>query len=389
MHYQTRCRALISLDNLAHNVAEIKKLMRPGCLFMGVVKADAYGHGDLQVAKELERLGADMLGVSCFDEAVYLRENGIGAPILVLGPTPPEYAADLIRYGLKQTVHSAGYARALSAACVNLDEKIPVHIKVDTGMSRIGFHFGGGEEILESASCESFDTEGIFTHFACADESDESAEVYTRMQFNRFCGLLRSLGAAGLTFRIKHCCNSGGAVRYPEMHMDMVRIGIAVYGLHPGADCAGLIDLRPVMELYSNVAAVKEIEAGVPVSYGRTFTAEKKITVATVSTGYADGYPRALSNAGRMLVRGQYAPVIGRVCMDYLMLDVTHISGVSSGDLVTVVGKDGENAVTLDEIAENSGTINYERACLVGKRVPRVYMREGREVSVRDYLNRI
>ena len=388
MNDQTRCRALISLDNIAHNVAGIKKFMRAGCLFMGVVKADAYGHGDLPVAKELERIGADMLGVSCFDEAVYLRKNEITAPILILGPTPAENAADLIRYGLKQTVHSSGYAKALSEACVGLDEKIPVHIKVDTGMSRIGFHFSGEEDIRKAASYESFDAEGIFTHFACADEAGESAEVYTRLQFNRFCSLLRSLGASGLTFRLKHCCNSGGAIRYPEMHMDMVRIGIALYGLNPSADCAGLIHLRPAMELYSNIAEVKEIEAGTPVSYGRTFTAEKKITVATVSTGYADGYPRALSNAGRMLVRGQCAPVIGRVCMDYLMLDVTHIGGVSAGDLVTVVGKDGENAVTLDEIAECTGTINYERACLVGKRVPRVYTREGREVFLRDYLNR-
>ena len=371
--YSNRCRAVISLNNIAHNIAEIRKTLRPGSLFMGSVKADAYGHGDLQVARELERLHVDMLGVACLDEAVHLRENGITAPILLLGPTPPENAGDIVRCDVRQTVHSAEYAKALSDVCEKLGKKITVHIKIDTGMSRLGFPYDAEDEVRMAASYESFHSEGIFTHFACADEGSESAVLYTRLQYDRFCGVIESLERSGVKFQIKHCCNSAGAIRYPEMHMDMIRPGIALYGLYPGADCVDAISLKPAMELYSCVASVKEIAAGTPVSYGRTFTAEKETTVACVSIGYADGYPRVLSNAGRMLVCGQYAPVIGRVCMDYLMLDVTHIDGVSVGDIVTVVGTDGENTITLDEIAEGSGTINYERACLIGKRVPRVY----------------
>lgn len=394
--YLKRSWAVVNLDNIAHNTEEIKRVLSPRCMLMGVVKADAYGHGDKYIADELVRLGVNWFGVSNIEEAISLRTQGIFHPILIFGATPCEYAQTLNEYNLTQTIHSAAYAQDLQAAAQSAGVDINAHIKVDTGMSRLGFVFDNGfaarstAEILTLAKYANLHAQGIFTHFACADEISEDAVAYTNMQYERFQDIIAELESSGLTFEIKHCCNSAATVMYPEMHMDMVRPGILIYGLAPSGDCerAGKIALKPAMELYSAITMVKEISAGTCVSYGRCYTAAHTAKVATVPIGYADGFARDLSNNARMLVRGEYANVIGRVCMDQLMLDVTHIDGVQAGDTVTIVGRDGNQALTFDEMAERSGSINYEKVCLIGKRVPRIYRRSGKDIGVVDYIRR-
>lgn len=394
--YLKRSWAVVNLDNIAHNINEIKRMLSPRCMLMGVVKADAYGHGDKYIAGELARLGVNWFGVSNIEEAISLRIQGILHPILIFGVTPCEYAKALNEYNITQTVHSASYAKELQTAAQAAGVDLDAHIKVDTGMSRLGFVLDNGfaersaSEILELAKFPNIRIQGIYTHFACADETADDSIAYTREQFSRFQKLTAKLENDGLSFEIKHCCNSAGAIMYPEMHMDMVRPGISIYGLSPSRDCSntGKICLKPAMELYSAVSMVKEITIGTAVSYGRRYTARSKTKVATIPIGYADGFERELSNKARMLVRGKYANVIGRVCMDQLMLDVTHIDGVRDGDIVTIVGNDGGQSLTFDEMAELSGTINYEKVCLIGRRVPRVYRRGGKDIGVVDYMRR-
>ena len=392
--YAKRSWAVVDLDAIAHNALVVRSLLASGCRMMAVVKADAYGHGDRYVAKELARAGVEWFGVSNFEEALSLREQGLEQDILVFGPTPPEKAGLLAQYHITQTVFGADYARQLGQAAQQQGVTVAIHIKVDTGMSRLGFGTDDptGAETADTiaAICrqEHFSAGGIYTHFACADEDDPEAVEYTQKQFARFTGLLARLEQQGITFALRHCCNSAGTLNYPDMHMDMVRPGIALYGMNPGGARAGQVDLTPAMELYSTVSLVKEVPAGTAVSYGRLYKAEKPIQAATVAIGYADGYARVLSGKARMLVRGRFAPVIGRVCMDQLMLDVTGIDGVTAGDVVTIVGADGGEALTFDEMATLSGTIHYEKVCLIGKRVPRVYRQQGKNIGVEDYFRR-
>ncbi|MDR2933438.1 MAG: alanine racemase [Oscillospiraceae bacterium] len=390
--YLRRSWAVVNLNNVAHNFTALKRVLTPGCKVMAAVKADAYGHGDKYIADQLVRLGVDWFGVSNLEEALSLREQGIYHPILIFGVTPPENVRQLNEYNLTQSIYSLPYARELHAAAQAAGVGIQVHIKIDMGMSRLGFVLDNGfaeisaGEIKEVCRMPRFQAQGIFTHFACADERNDDSMAYTRGQYRKFCALIARLEQEGVTFSIRHCCNSAGAIGYPDMHMDMVRPGIVLYGLSPSDDCAGMIDLKPAMELYSCVSMVKEIADGTPVSYGRCYTAHRKTKVATVAIGYADGYERELTNKARMLVRGQYANVIGRVCMDQLMLDVTHIDGVAAGDVVTIVGEDGGRRLTFDEMAALSGSINYEKVCLIGKRVPRIYRQDGKDIGVVDYI---
>lgn len=394
VEYLRRSWAVVNLDSIAHNVSAIRERLTPGCMLMAVVKADAYGHGDKYIAEQLVRLGVDWFGVSNIDEAMSLRTQGIYHPILIFGATPPEHAKLLCKYNLTQTIFSRGYADELHGAAEEAGADIGVHIKVDTGMSRLGFVLQNGfasqseEEVARVWAMPRFSARGIYTHLACADDLGEDSVRYTKAQYKSFCDLLERLKKRGIIFPLRHCCNSAGTINYPEMHMDMVRPGILLYGLRPSAECEGMIPLRPAMELYSSVSMVKEVPAGTSVSYGRRYTTAAPVKVATVSIGYADGYARILSNRARMLVRGQYAQVIGRVCMDQLMLDVTHIEGVSAGDMVTIVGSDGGNTLTFDEMADLCGTINYEKVCLIGKRVPRIYRRGGKDIAVADYVRR-
>lgn len=394
IEYLKRSWAVINLDNVAHNIDAIKQALTPGCMLMGVVKADAYGHGDKYIADQLVKQGVNWFGVSNIDEALSLRTQGIFHPILIFGFTPAEHAALLNEYNLTQTIYSLDYARELQEAAAAASVDVGIHIKVDTGMSRLGFVVDNGfaaasaAEIAEVHAMPNLVAGGIFTHFAVADELEEESVAYTRWQYEQFRALVDTLAGRGVTFSIHHCCNSGGFLNYPEMHMDMVRPGIITYGLNPSEDCAraAKLDLRPAMEFYSIVSQVKEIAGGTTVSYGRCYTAHRPTRAATVPIGYADGYERELSNKSRVLVRGQYANVIGRVCMDMLMLDVTHIPGVTPGDIVTIVGTDGGNTLTFDEMARLSGTISYEKVCLIGKRVPRIYRQNGKDVGVVDFI---
>ena len=359
---------------------------------MAVVKADAYGHGAPLVAAEYERLGVRRFAVSNLEEAQQLRRGGVKSPVLILGFTPAEYAGELARGGIRQTVYDLDYARRLSKEAVAAGVKVEAHIKIDTGMSRIGFLYWDGadrerslREIGEVAALPGLSLEGIFTHFAVADEPEKN---YTAEQYGRFTRAVEDLGRAGIRFRYRHCCNSAALLEFPQMQLDMVRPGIILYGLTPavGMPLPQGVELKPVMSIKTVISQVKELPAGVSVSYGRKYTTGGPTRVATLPIGYADGFQRSLSNKGHVLIHGRRAPVIGRVCMDQCMADVTGIPEAAAGDVATVVGRDGGAEITLDELAGQMGTINYEIACLIAKRVPRIYLRGGREVGVQDYI---
>lgn len=359
-----------------------------------MVKADAYGHGAERLAKEYERLGADWFAVSNLEEAQQLRRAGAKLPILILGYTPPEMAAELARLNLSQALVGGEYGAALSEQAVKAGVTVKVHVSLDTGMSRIGFLYQDPErdaaslgEIERACALPGLDPEGIFTHFAVADEG-ENGRAYTQMQYRNFLDGIDRLDRRGVRFRIRHCANSAAIFDYPEMQLDMARPGVILYGLMPSDRIRNPAPLIPVMQLKSVVALVKAVPARTSVSYGRKFTSSGETRVATVPVGYADGYPRILFQSAEMLVRGQRAKILGRVCMDQLMLDVTGIPGVRAGDEVTVFGKDGEAVLPVDELASQVGTINYELVCGISKRVPRVYQRNGETVGSLDYLRR-
>ena len=376
-----RTWAEIDLDALAHNYQQARRKIGPNVKYLGVVKADAYGHGAIQVSRKLEQLGADYLAVSSLDEAKELRRAGIQAPILILGHTPPAMVSQLIQYRITQAVSALAKAEAYSAAAVESGGTLKVHIKVDTGMSRLGFlvregHFDTGvESIAAACALPGLEAEGIFTHFAVSDEDDRDSEAYTRAQFDVFTRVLDALAAGGRTFAIRHCANSGALARYPEMYLDMVRPGLVLYGWYPAEELKGLDGpgLEPVMAVKSRVAAVRSLPKGTPVSYGRTAVLERDSRIAVVPVGYGDGYPRSLSNRMVMRVCGVECPIVGRVCMDMCMLDVTDVPGVQAGDVAVVY--DGP---LLERAARLAGTIPYELMCDVNPRVPRVYLPEDR-----------
>ena len=375
-----RTWAEIDLDALAHNYEQARKRIGPNVKYLGVVKADAYGHGALQVAKKLEKLGADYLAVSSLDEARELRRGGVGAPILILGHTPPEMVPQLIEYGITQAVSARAKAEEYSAAAAESGGTLKVHIKVDTGMSRLGFlvrdgHFDGGVEAI-AASCElpNLEAEGIFTHFAASDADDAPSEDYTRRQFAVFQKVIAALAARGRTFAIRHCANSGALARYPEMYLDMVRPGIALYGVGDDAERLGL---RPVMRLKSSVSTIKVFDPDTDISYGRTFHTTEKTRVGVLPIGYADGFFRGLSNRVSVITAQGPAPVRGRICMDMCMVDLSGLPDVHVGDTVEIFGK----CQPADRLAEILNTIPYELTCAVSKRVPRLYLENGEVVE--------
>lgn len=389
--YTRRTWVDIDLDAIRHNLETIRT--RTGeTEIMCIVKADAYGHGVEQIALEYQRMGIRWFGVSNIEEAVELRRYGVRGEILILGYTPHKVARLLSDYDVTQAVYSEEYAIGLSAAACELDVKIKCHIKADTGMGRIGFNCRSADAVASQAescarvcSLPGLEVTGIFTHFAVADDG-EDGEAFTRSQFESFTRLISLLGERGVTFRWRHCCNSAATLEYPDMHLDMVRPGIILYGLAPSPQLRGKYDLRPVMHLRTVVSMVKPLEKGATVSYGRTFTAEHDMLLATAPIGYADGYPRVLSGRQELLINGRRAPIVGRVCMDQLMLDVTDIPGVREGDRVTAFGIDGVVELPVDELADKMGTINYELICRMARRVPRVYRRGGKAITHTDYL---
>ena len=383
--------AEIDVNAAEKNFNIIKSKLSKGTRLCCVVKANAYGHGAVYLSKLYERLGADFFAVSNIEEAMQLRNNGIVTPILILGYTPASCASILAENNISQTVFSYSYARELSK-CARADGvNVKIHIKLDSGMGRIGFDcIHGGKEITDTVcevcSMEGLLPEGIFTHFAVADEGVDGRD-YTRTQYERFTSAVDEIEKSGIAFEIKHCANSATTLEYPEYHMDMVRVGIVLYGVAPSLKVRGCEELSPVMSLKSVISMIKEIEAGDTVSYGCTFKAEKKTKIATAPVGYADGFWRSNADNGtQLLIRGQRVNIVGRVCMDQLMLDVTDVKGVREGDYITVIGSDKGELITADELAKRNGTIGYEMICSIGERVPRFYIRDHEIVFVKDNI---
>lgn len=368
------------MDALTHNYQQARKLIGPKVKYLGVVKADAYGHGALQISHKLEELGADYLAVSSLDEATELRLGGVKAPILILGHTPPSMVPQLIQYNITQTVSAQAKAEEYNAAAEACGGTLRVHIKVDTGMSRLGFlvrgkHFDGGvEAIAQSCALPHLEAEGIFTHFAASDEDDGDSEAYTREQFGVFTHVLDALAAKGRTFAIRHCANSGALARYPEMYLDMVRPGVALYGV---GDDAARLDLRPVMSLKSCISTIKIFDEDTCVSYGRTFRTCDKTRMGVLPIGYADGFFRGLSNRMAVMTAQGPAPVRGRICMDMTMVDLTNLPDIHVGDTVEIFGA----KQSVNTLAKILNTIPYELVCAVSKRVPRIYLENGKVVD--------
>jgi len=383
----SRAWAEIDLDNIAHNVREVRRLAGKRTDIIAVVKADAYGHGTLETVKTLLDNGVTRLAVSMLDEAIQLRKIGIDVPILVLNHTDFRRLGEVLEYGITQTVYSHEMAKALSEEALRHGTKARVHIKIDTGMTRVGFKpgYSAVKDVVAIMKLDGIIIEGIFTHFAVADTKDRS---YTQRQFELFMSIIEELNRIGVLIPIRHVSNSAAIMQYPEMTLEAVRPGIILYGIYPSKEVdRSVIDLKPAMSLKANVIHVKDVESGVSISYGRTFTTKRPSRIATVPIGYADGYSRLLSNRSRVLINGQFAPVVGNICMDQLMVDITDISGdVKAGDEVVLIGRQGENEITAEEIADLMGTIPYEILCIIGKRVPRVYIRNGSVVNVLNYL---
>lgn len=393
-NYFRRTWAEIDLNRIEHNFKLIKKQLSVGTKMCCVIKADAYGHGALELAALYERLGASFFAVSNLEEALELRMGGIKTPILILGFTPASYVCELSDYNISQAVFSVEYAQELSEYAQSMNVTVKAHIKVDTGMSRIGLMCQNTEtdtpvkDAVEIASLDGLSVEGIFTHFAVSDEKEEGRD-YTEHQIDCFNYIINGMKENGFDTDkiIKHCSNSAAIMDYKNANMDMVRAGIILYGLAPSGKLKGQLELKPAMEIKSVIAHIKEIEPGTTVSYGRTFTADKKLKIATVPIGYADGYIRNLAESAYMIVCGKKAKVIGRICMDQCMIDVTDIKNVRVGDTVIVVGKSGKYEISMDDVASWTGTINYEVACLVGKRVPRVYIKNKEVTAVKGLID--
>ena len=376
-----RTWAEVDLDALAHNYERIRRHVGEKTKLLGVIKADAYGHGAVPVAKELEALGASYLAVSNIDECEEVRRGGVTLPVLMLGFTPADQAERILELDMTQAVQSIDIAKAFSAAAVKCGKKMKVHIKLDTGMGRLGFlcdeeHFDESlQDILAALELPGLDVEGVFTHFCVADEEGEENVAFTRTQHERFLRMIDAAEArSGFHFRLRHCCNAGGIVCYPEWAGDMVRCGIILYGSGSLAEKMGM---EPVMSLKTRVATVRDLAPGTSVSYGRTYFTERESRIAVLPIGYADGLHRTLSNRMEVLTPYGRAKQVGRICMDMCMIDVTDLPEVKSGDEVEIFGKN----VLCAEDAGKCGTIPYELLCAVSKRVPRHYFLHGKRVD--------
>ena len=376
-----RTWAEIDLDALAHNYTVLRNRIGADVKFLGVVKADAYGHGSVQVSRLLQEMHADYLAVSSIDEAVELRHNDITMPILILGHTPKEQVGRLIKYNITQAVTCKAKALEYSEEAVRLGGTLKIHIKVDTGMSRLGYlcdgdYFDTGVEgICEGCSLPGLDAEGIFTHFAVSDEPGEQCEAYTRHQFQLFTDVIAKVEEKlGRRFLIRHCANTGAVARYPETWLDMVRPGLLLYGYGEFAEELGLL---PVMSLKATVSTIKTYPAGTAVSYGGIYVTDKKTRMGVIPYGYADGFFRCLSNRCSLMTAYGPAPQRGRICMDMCMIDLTDLPQVNVGDEVEIFGPHNP----VEKLAELAGTIPYELTCAVSKRVPRVYIENGKEAE--------
>ncbi len=387
MKIYSRVYARIDLDAIASNVEHMRQNLNPSTKIIAVIKADGYGHGAVPIAQMLEEISYVWgFAVATLDEAVVLRKEGIQKPILVLGCVFPEQYMEMLKHDIRMNVYTEEMAKSISQMAVKENLTAYMHIKLDTGMTRLGFDINDEavEAITRIAEMKNICMEGIFTHFAKADETDKE---FTRKQINDFVWMTEKLKEKNVAFEYEHCANSAAIIDVPEANFDLVRAGISTYGLYPSEEvCKENVNLKPALELKSHVAFVKDIPAGTSISYGGTFVSEQGMKIATIPVGYADGYPRNLSNVGYVLIRGKKAPIVGRVCMDQFMVDVTEIEGVCFGDNVTLIGKDGNEMITVEELSELSGRFNYEFVCDLGKRIPRVFVKDGKISEQVDYF---
>ncbi len=388
MNPYTRVYASIDLDAVIFNMLSIQKNLQPGTGIIGVVKADGYGHGAVPVAKAAAPFVRGY-AVATADEAVNLQEHGITKPILILGVTHPSRYQDLIDREIRPAIFTKEQAGPLSDMAAAQGKRAKIHLAVDTGMSRIGMSpdEAGAGVAAGIAAMPGIEIEGMFTHFAKADEADQSS---AKKQEDRYLHFTERLKKRGVKIPIHHISNSAAAISLPQAHLQLVRVGISMYGMYPSGevDHSG-VPLKPVMGLKSFITFVKTIPAGTEVSYGGTFRTTRDTRIATISAGYGDGYPRGLSNKGHVLIHGQRAPILGRICMDQFMADVTDIPNAGAGAEATLIGTDGMERITMEDIASLSGGFHYELACDIGKRVPRVYYREGKIVGTKDYFHDI
>lgn len=382
-----RVYVTINLDAVYNNIVNLKKNLKTGTKVAAVIKTDGYGHGAVPVAYAIKDL-ADAYAVATIDEAVNLRQHGVTMPIYVIGYTHESQMRRFIQYDVRPTIFTLESAIEASKAASDMGKNINIHIKIDTGMGRIGFKDNEQSlDIIKTISkLDNINIEGIFTHFATADEKDK---LQAKHQWERFKAFTDKLEEMGIHIPIKHCSNSAAMMEMDYANMDCVRAGIAMYGLYPSEEMnREKTVLTPALGMKSHVVFVKDIEAGTKISYGGTFTADKDMKVATIPVGYGDGYRRSLSNRGYVLIKGQRANILGRICMDQFMVDVTDIEGVKKGDEVTLIGKDGAEEISVEKMAELAGdTFNYEIVCDLGKRIPRIFYYKGNIIGTKDYFS--
>lgn len=377
-----RSAVIVDLDTIRDNLKAVKEKVGKDTGIMAVIKADAYGHGAVETARELED-SCEFFGVADIDEAMQLRIAGFSTPILILGRTDPFYSDVIIKYDIRPTVSCLSDALCLNEEAERQNKKVKIHIAVDTGMSRIGFQADEIDEIVKITKLPYVEAEGIFSHFASADEADLKRAIEQKELFD---SIVNELEKKGVSFTLKHMNNSAGIINLEEKY-DMVRAGIVLYGLYPSHEVdKSLLEIRPAMRWVARVSHIKTLPKGREISYGGTFTTKRTTRVATVPVGYADGYPRCLSNEGEVLVKGKRVPIIGRICMDQFMIDVTDIEDVTLGTEVTLVGSDGEQCLSMEEVSEKAYSFNYELPCRISRRVPRIYFKKGKEVVSRHYL---
>ena len=387
MKSYSRVYAEINLDAVSHNIAQIEQRIGKDTKIMGVIKADGYGHGAVPIGKELERMESLWgYAVATAEEGEILRRNGLKKPILILGAVFPEKYGILAKNEIRPTVYSMKQAGELERFAEKWGCVLKVHLKIDTGLSRLGFQVTeeAAEELAQIAGMPHIIVEGIFTHFAMADARDKTM---AKEQLRQFQKMKEMMSRRGISIPISHCANSAAMIDLPESGMSLVRAGISLYGMWPSGEVRKEnLDLQPALSLKSRIVFLKELEPGRTISYGATYETKKRQRIATIPVGYADGYPRSLSNRGYVLIHGKPAPVCGRICMDQFMADVKDIPEAEEGDEVTLVGKDGAREISMEEIGDLSGRFNYEFACDLGKRIPRVYRKEGKITETRDYF---
>lgn len=379
-----RTQAKIDLDAVEYNYNNTRAKLPHGCKLLGVIKADAYGHGAVELAKFLQSK-CDFFGVACIEEAVELKKADIKTPVLILGYVAPAFYDLVVKYDIRIPVFSYDTAKALSDEAIKQGKTVPFHFCIDTGMSRIGFQVNeeSADVCKEICALPNIEAEGLFSHFATADESDLTKALAQREKYKAFVEMLEN---RGIQIPIKHLNNSAGIMNFDE-YFDMCRMGIILYGLYPSEEVdKSLLDIKPVMSWLTHISHIKTLEAGREVSYGGTFKTTEPRVIATIPVGYADGYPRCLSNKGRVIINGQYAPIVGRVCMDQFMVDVTDVDGAELDSTVTLVGKDGDAELSMEEVSNSAYSFNYELPCRVARRVPRTYYKDGKFIKATNYM---